>query len=438
MRKLSGVLAALLLLAQVGGAFAQQSDYEVIDSFKKKSQALSASLKTVQDVRQCAALEADIGKLQAEYAPNKVLLAEGLYPSNFDAAMNTLRDQAQEARERIRKAEESRQDKAKIVEYAKKSEADTKTITEISRQNTEYQAANAKLTQEIKELGGRIQQLTTENTGLIEQVKSLQAQGKKDRETIAKLQALNEKLNANIRDRDALVIKMMDSLFAEYGKGELTDAQKKDLFVSVQGKDYVGRIVSTLDGNVKYAETALFSAQDLKAARDEERKLAAKWDEIKPFVAKIYPDEQSRVRDIATVDGRIADWNKSIDATAWKSIHQLFVTQGVDIGLFATAAEFHARLLAYVDAQTREPSRERFLAFKEKVWDSPLKDQWLPLIPNEELSAAQRAGMDQRVAAWAEAISAQLRKRALLGVLAAAVLIGLAVALLRRKKPAAS
>ncbi|HEY6000467.1 MAG TPA: hypothetical protein VI078_14355 [bacterium] len=438
MRKLTGVLTALLLLAQVGGAFAQQSDFEVIESFKKKSQALSASLRTAQDLRQAAAIESEIGRLQTEYAQQKALLAEGLYPSTFDAAMNSLRDQAQEARERIRKAEESRQDKAKIVEYAKKSEADAKTITEITRQNTEYQAANAKLTQEIKDLGERIQQLTTENTGLIEQVKSLQAQGKKDRASIAKLKELSEKLNANIRDRDALVIKMMDSLFAEYGKGELTDAQKKDLFVSVQGKDYVGRIVSTLDGNVRYAETALFSAQDLKAAHAEERKLAAKWDEIKPFVAKIYPDAQSRDRDVATVDARIADWRKSIDATAWKSIHQLFVSQGVDIGPFADAGEFRTRLLAYVDAQTREPSRERFLAFKEKVWDSPLKDQWLPLIREQEISAAQRAEMDQRVAAWAEAIATQLRKRALMGVLAAAVLIGLAVVLLRRKKPAAA
>jgi hypothetical protein len=435
MKKIAGVLTALLLLLQVGGAFAQQSDYEIIETFKKRNQTLLTSLKAAQDLRQCAALESEVGRLETEYAPHKKLLAEGLYPETFDTTIAALRDQSRRATERVRLAEESRQDKVKIADYSRKVEEDTKTIATITRQNEEYQASIAKLTQEVKDLSQRIEQLTNENTGLLEQIKSLQLESKKDKATIAKLQALTEKLNANLRDRDALVIKMMDSLFAEYAKGELSDAQKKDLFVSVQGNDYVGTIVSTLDGNVKYSESALFSAQDLKAIREEQRKLSAKWDEIKPFVAKIYPDEQSRVRDLATVDGRVADWKKSIDATTWKSIHQVFVGQNVDIGPFNNAGEFHTRLLAYIDEQVKNPSRERYQTFKRKVWDSPIKDQWLPVIPTDELTDGQRAEIEGRIALWDKKITALVQRWVLLGVFGAALLVAVVV-MLRKKKPA--
>jgi hypothetical protein len=435
MRKLTGVLTALFLLLQVGGAFAQSSDYEIIETFKKKNQTLLASLKAAQDLAQCAALESEIGRLESEYAPHKALLAEGLYPETFDTTIAALRDQSRRASERVRLAEESRQDKVKIADYSRKVEEDAKTIATISRQNEEYQASIAKLSQEVKDLSLRIEQLTSENTGLLEKIKALQLESKKDKATIAKLTELTEKLKANIRDRDALVIKMMDSLFAEYAKGELTDAQKKDLFVSVQGNDYVGTIVTTLDQNVKYSESALFTAQDLKAVQEEQRKLSAKWEEIKPYVAKIYPDEQSRVRDIATVDGRVADWKKSVDATTWKSIRQVFVGQNMDIGPFGNAAEFHTRLLAFVDGQIANPSRAQHQAFRQKVWDSPIKDQWLPLIPADELTAQQRTEIDQKIAAWDEAIAAQLRRWVLIGVLGAVVLAAV-VLLLRKKKPA--
>ena len=44
-----------------------------------------------------------------------------------------------------------------------------------------------------------------------------------------------------------------------------------------------------------------------------------------------------------------------------------FVTQGVDIGPFGNAGEFHTRLLAYIDEQLKDPSRERQQAFRQKV-----------------------------------------------------------------------
>jgi hypothetical protein len=78
-------------------------------------------------------------------------------------------------------------------------------------------------------------------------------------------------------------------------------------------------------------------------------------DEIKPFVSKLYQDDAAKVRDIATVDTRVADWKKSLGQATWKSIHQVFVGQNVDIGPFATADEFHARLVSYIDEQAKNP-----------------------------------------------------------------------------------
>ena len=101
---------------------------------------------------------------------------------------------------------------------------------------------------------------------------------------------------------------------------------------------------------------------------------------------------KSRALELARVDGRLSDWKRRIDDTTWKSIHQVFADQKVDIGMFYTAEEFHTRLLAYLDEQVKKPSRGAYQTFKTKVWDSPIKDQWLPVISTDELTAkaAQR------------------------------------------------
>lgn len=427
MKTIAGVLfAALLLLTQAGGAVAQTSDYERIESFKQRSAELRESLKAAQHPAQAAALGADIDRLETEYAPHRKLLADGLYPGNLDAALAALREESGRTARRIALAEESRQDKERIA-------ADAQTIGEISRKSEEYRVSAEQLTLQVAELSGQIQKLTEENTGLVGQIKVLQAESRKDKESIAKLRQLTDKLNANIRDRDALVLKMMDGMFKEYSKAELTDQQRQDLFVSAQRNDYVGTIVATLDGNVKYAEAGLLTAQDVKLVREQQQKVSGKWEEIKPLVARLYQDEQARTRDIATVDTRVAAWKKGVEAATWKSVHQVFASQNVDIGPFTNATEFHDRLVAYLDAQVQDPSRERYKAFKEKVWDTPLKDQWLPVIPAEELTAAQRGDIEQRVAAWGERISAILRRGVLIGLAVMALLVT-AVILLRRKK----
>jgi regulator of replication initiation timing len=430
MKTIAGLLSlALLLLPQVGSAFAQTSDYEIIDTFKKRSGSLHESLKTVENPAQLANLAQEVGRLESEYAPHRKLLADGLYPQTFDAVVAALRDETSRSTRRIALAEESQRDKARI-------EADTRTIGEISRQNEEYRVSVDQLTLKVSDMSARIEALTEENTGLLGKIKTLQLENRKDKESIAKLTALTDKLNANIRDRDALVLKMMDGLFKEYSKAELTDAQRKDLFVNAQGNDYVGAIVGTIDGNVKYADAGLLSAQDVQLVREQQRKLAVKWNEIKPLVAKLYQDEQARVRDIATVDTRVADWKKSLDQATWKSIHQVFAGKNMDIGPFSNAGEFHTRLVTYLDEQARSPSRDRYRAFRENVWDSPMKDQWLPVIPTEELTAAQRSDIDQRIAVWSENVSAIVRRWVLIALAGAALLVTAGVLLRRKKQPA--
>ena len=436
MRTIAGILAGFLLLLQVGGAAAQTSDFEIIETYKKRSQALSESIKAVQDPQRLPALQGEIDRLQADNAQHRALLAEGLHPQTLESTIAALREQLAQSTKRVTLVEEQKRDRATITQQTQQAEEDKKTITTITQQNTEYKAALEKLTIEVKELSAGIEKLTAENTGLLEQVRTLQAQGKRDKDSIAKLQALNEKLNQNVRDRDALIIKMMDSVFGDYAKADLTDAQRQELFVNVKGNDYVGQIVATVDGNVKYSDSALLSAADAKTVQEEQAKLSAKWEELKPFVAKLYPDEQAKERDIATVDSRVTEWRTSIDAAMWRSIHQVFVGQNMDIGDFSNGTEFHGRLVAFVDAQTREPAREKYRSFRATIWDTPIKDQWLPLIPKEQLSDAQRAEIEERIALWDKAVKDQLRRWIMIGVLGSALLIGLAVLVLRKKKPA--
>jgi len=437
MKKISGVLAVLvLLLLQVGGAFAQSSDYEIIQSFKKSHQSLLESAKTLQDLGQSDLLKNEISRLEGEYGQHRKLLDEALYPQSFEASVVALRDQLKKSTERIALAEESKQDKVKIVEITRKTEAVEKKIVEISAQNEEYRVSVDKLTREVQDLSTRIQRLSEENTGLLGEIKALQAENRKDKESIAKLQALTDKLNANIRDRDELIVKMMGSLFDEYSKADLTDAQKKNLLAIAQKNDYVSNIVTTIDGNIAFVDAALLTPQDVKLIRDQQKKLSVKWEELKPYVGKLYPDEQTKARDITMVDGRLSDLKKSIDETTWKSIHQVFTAQNIAIGPFHNAGEFYSHLLAYIDEQLKTPSRATYQVFKHKIWDSPIKDQWLPVIPADELTERQRLDIEERIALWDKKISAIYWQGALIGVFGAAMIALVAVMIRRKKKQA--
>ena len=161
MKKLSGLLTVLaLLLLQVGGAFAQSSDYEIIESFKKRHQSLLESITSVQDLGRRDMLENEIGRLAGEYEQHRKLLGEGLYPGSLDAAIVTLRDQLNRSTARLHLAEESKQDKVKITEKTRKIEAQESTIKVISAQNEEYRAALEKLSRDVQEQSARIQQLS--------------------------------------------------------------------------------------------------------------------------------------------------------------------------------------------------------------------------------------------------------------------------------------
>jgi len=435
MKQLTGALALLIfLLLPAGGALAQSSDYELIETFKSRQLSLLVSIKEVRDLGQRDQLENEIGRLEGEYEQHWKLLGEGLYPESFAAAIVTLRDQLKKSTERLLLAEESKKDKVAIVEITGKAAAAGKKIGEITAQNDEYRAALEKLTREVQDQSARIQQLAAENTGLLEKIRALQLERRKDRESIAKLRELADKLYANIRDREELIVKMMDSLFDEYSKADLTDAQKKNILAIAQKNDYVSKIVTTIDGNIDYVGTALLTPQDVNVIRDQQKRLALKWDGIKPFVGKLYPDEQSRSRDLTMVDGRLSDLKSGTGEATWRSIRQVFTANGVAIEPFRNAGEFSSRVLAYVDEQLKNPAREKYQAFRRKIWDSPIKDQWLPVIPLDELTEKQRADIEERVTLWDQKISAVYWRWVLIGVFATALLALVAVLIRRKKK----
>jgi hypothetical protein len=91
---------------------------------------------------------------------------------------------------------------------------------------------------------------------------------------------------------------------------------------------------------------------------------------------------------------------------------------------------------ANIDEQLKNPSREKYQAFRHKVWDSPIKDQWFPVIPLDELTAKQRADIEDRIALWDKKISAASLRWVVIGVFAAALLALVAVLIRRKNKPA--
>ena len=108
--------------------------------------------------------------MEAAFAPNAALLAEGLYPETFGSSIAMLREQLAQATKRVTLVEEAKKDRATIQDFSRRVEADTKTIAEISQQNAEYRASLEKLTLEVNALSAQIQKLTDQTISEIDQV----------------------------------------------------------------------------------------------------------------------------------------------------------------------------------------------------------------------------------------------------------------------------
>ncbi len=404
--KIQTIVYAVLVLL-ISSLFAQVSDYDIIQNFKKSYQAIYDSVRTASSLEKCDLLEQKISSLKTEYSKHQALLNDGLHPDNFDGSFTKLNSQLSIAKEK------------------------NKLAVDLGSSNLQ----NDSLRQEVSSLNSRIQQLADENGGFLQEIKSLKLTIKKDKETIARMSKLIDKLKANIEARDNLVINMLDSLFIEFSKPDLNDVEKGNLQLTVNSKDFLRTILNTVNDNEKFIESASLTAQDVMFIKEEHKKFSGLWKKVSPSIGQLYPDEATKAQSIGMVDNKISSWKNKIEATIWKSIYLEFTKQNISVQQFKNATEFHDNLLTYIDLEMQQPSKEKFIAFNDSVWEPVIKDQWMAVIQSDNsLTEPQRIEIEDKIDLWGKNFSSGMWIWFVLGGLGIVFLLIIIALVIKLKK----
>lgn len=353
-----------------------QSDYETTQNFKEKSKIISTSIKNIQTPEEIERAESAIKKLRADYEKHKDLLDKALYPENFEKVFENLNKTLNRKRKDIRKF--------------------------------------TNLEDKIIDLRIQITDLNDKNMVLIGEIKELTKLRSKDSLEIAELNAKVRVLGKQIRERDNLVIAMVDSLLSDFVNQPepLTDASKNNLNRKIESKNLFINVERTLQDNLDFLDLTVFAPEDLLELKKQNKEFRDVWEKLGPQLTNYYLNKADKKAEIQNINSLFDKWNNKIDSSVWASINYHFKNYDVKLLPFNNGNEFTANILAHItlelnsiEGKTEEELFKNFNNFKDSVWVKEVRPNWVPmLIENDYLTPDQRNTIEEKLVNWEHTI----------------------------------
>ncbi len=365
----------------------EKSDYATVQKFQGEVKMLAKSVDSAKTVQDCAEVSASIDAMIKEFQPDSELLNKVLYPDDYAATLENLRNKLF-----------VRQKDLGVIEaqFIRITELETK-VRQLSDSLGMSNAANEKLLADVKQLTLTVKKLTAE-LGTVDSLRKM----------IAKLQQ-------GLQARDELIFALTDSLFMQYDKNvsDMKDVEKQGLLGKVERRGVVSNIKRAIQDNVVFLETTQLKGNDLVAIVRQQQKFQSQWKGLGPKMAAIYLSGKQKKNEVAIVDSMLATWGGKVDNAMWRSLNSLFKDKGFAVKEFKSGDEFATNLMAFVDEQIQNPNKEMmetrsklFTNFDENVWQPDLKTNWLPaLVESGKITDAQRKDIEDKVDTWRSSVS---------------------------------
>ena len=271
---LTKLLLLLIVLGFTSSIFAQ-SDREIVDKFKAEYTSIEKSIKDATTIQELNLVLDKITMLKQDYAQHKELLDKSLYPDKYDESIDKL-------------------NKAYLLR-----QGDFTTIDVLQT--------------EVGELKQQVEFLNKRNNELLVQVQKLEDQRQKDAKTIKKLENLVAELRSSIRERDELVLSMVDSLMPPTMRDkEALTVEDKNLVASEEKKDNVlNNVKTTIRDNIRFIKATSLKPDDLESIREQQKDFVTKWQKVGIKLVEVYAEDKNKAEELKQIDALFSEWASS-------------------------------------------------------------------------------------------------------------------------------
>ena len=379
----------------------ERTTSEIKRDFEKEFKSLMTQLRSA-DSTKIEALKSKVEGFKNDYKGYADLLNKAVFPDGYNGTVERLEDQLQESIDLV-------DSKGRI----------------------------AMLEAQIRDLSGQVDSLNQQNTMLLEQMKQLKSE-------VASLRKVVAQLQSNIAKRDAAVFALVDSLFVQYDKQQLSNADMKKLS-SLEKNNVVSNIKRSLNDNLSFLSSMALSSADLPNLLEQQRKFENSWRGVGSKLADAYLSSKDRQKEIAEVESMLSQWKTQVDEAFWKALNNVFTQEKVNIAAFTNSDEFYNNVIKYLDDEINNASNKEneervnaYEAFAYKTWGSQVKPVWIPVMKRYNMFSDDKVNeIDTKVKLWYEQVKpGNTLLYALGAALALAILIGLYLGM--RKRPAAT
>jgi len=278
------------------------------------------------------------------------------------------------------------------------------------------------------------------------QVQKLEDQRQKDAKTIKKLENLVAELRSSIRERDNLVLSMIDSLMPPTMRDkEALTVEDKNMVASEEKKDNVlSNVKTTIRDNIRFIQATSLKPKDLESIREQQKDFVTKWQKVGVKLVEVYAEDGNKTEELKQIDELFNEWSTVIKQEAWESIIDEFSLNGIELMGFKNGAEFTNSVDMFIGDELKnlgvksdEESKRTYSQFADSTWFASIQPVWMNyLIENKMLTDENKNKMESKIAEWKSALYPSYWWIYL--IIAVVVIAGAAFFFMKRKKPASN
>ncbi|MBK7106541.1 MAG: hypothetical protein IPH62_14785 [Ignavibacteriae bacterium] len=414
-------LAFYLIISFLTTNIFSQSDFRITQEFKSRQRSFEIAIEYAKTPDELDKIHKEIEEFKNEFRGNKELLNRALYPSNFESTFTSL---------------------------DKKTEYSRKKIDEISNLNTQVSTLRVnyeQISDELAKLTSELNTLRNTNIKLMAELRAIRSGFGATKHTIDSLNKVITELRQGISQRDTLIKEIMDNIFmsAEHKLETLNDAELKEIRTKLKNTSLIDNISNLASDNIDFLNASLLTADDLNVLRNEYNQFDDRWKHFGPKLFDIYSTDTENKDKLVQIDSLMVNWDRAIDKSIFRSIHEEFKSNNINVPLFLNAKEFESNIISFIDGKIAGSDKlgvqddSEFIFFSENVWSSIVKEKWIPVLLNNNLiKNEQVVNIDKKIDEWKKIIGGTKSQfiYGIIAILAVIILVSIFIIYKKNKK----